>query len=393
MTTVPAGWEARTLGDLGRYLNGRGFKSSEWGTEGRPIIRIQNLTGSGNGFNYFAGEVEERYIVRRGDLLVSWAATLGAYFWDGPEAVLNQHIFKVESNIDKRFHKYLIESKIAEMLAQTHGSGMVHITKSKFDAIPVAIPPLDEQRRIVAILEDHLSRLDAAVASIGKADGLGRSLDESLLCGALDEWDRAALGDLLIAPLSNGRSVPTSNDGFPVLRLTSLKDGWIDLDERKNGAWAAEEARPFMVKKGDFLVSRGNGSLRLVGRGGLVMDEPDPVAYPDTLIRIRVDESRLLPGFLCLAWNSSIVRRQIESRAKTTAGIYKINQGDLRAIQVPLPPIDAQGGITDRLVAGRGGIQRLGTTCTDLGRRAEGLRRALLASAFSGQLAKEPSLV
>lgn len=95
--TLEDQWEDTTLGKLGRYINGRAFKTSEWSKAGRPIIRIQDLTGSNRNPNYYNGQIEDRYIVRPGDLLISWSATLGAYIWDGPEAVLNQHIFKVES--------------------------------------------------------------------------------------------------------------------------------------------------------------------------------------------------------------------------------------------------------------------------------------------------------
>lgn len=162
MSDLPPGWEWTTLGEIGRYLNGRGFKKSEWSESGRPIIRIQNLTGSGGSFNYYEGDAEERHTVRDGDLLVSWAATLGVYVWRGPEAVLNQHIFKVESQIHLGFHRWLLEHLLAKLQRQTHGSGMVHITKGRFDSTPVPLPPLAEQERIVAAIEEHLSRLDAA---------------------------------------------------------------------------------------------------------------------------------------------------------------------------------------------------------------------------------------
>lgn len=148
---LPNRWTHSKLGDLGKYLNGYAFNAKTWATSGRPIIRIQNLTGSNDNCNYFQGEIADRYVVRRGDLLVSWAATLGAFVWQGEEAVLNQHIFKVESNIDKSFHRYLIDLKLDEMMKRTHGSGMVHITKSNFDNVPVDVPPLAEQQRIVEI--------------------------------------------------------------------------------------------------------------------------------------------------------------------------------------------------------------------------------------------------
>ena len=97
MSTLPPGWAETQLGRLGHYVNGRAFKPTEWSASGRPIIRIQNLTGSSETINLYDGDVEQRYIVEPGDLLVSWSATLGAYFWHGPQAVLNQHIFRVRT--------------------------------------------------------------------------------------------------------------------------------------------------------------------------------------------------------------------------------------------------------------------------------------------------------
>ncbi len=184
MTEFPTGWDKKKMGAIGRYLNGKAFKSQDWRTSGRPIIRIQNLTGSGDEYNYFQGEIEERYVVKPGDLLFSWSATLGTYIWQGPEAVLNQHIFKVESLIDKRFHRYLLDFKIQEMLSKTHGSGMVHITKKSFDEIEVSIPPLPEQQKIVEVLEDYLSRLDASVAIADAMEKQSSSLRRSLLQAA-----------------------------------------------------------------------------------------------------------------------------------------------------------------------------------------------------------------
>jgi type I restriction enzyme S subunit len=190
---LPEGWEESTMGEIGRYLNGFAFSSKTWSRVGRPIIRIQNLTGSGSDYNYFDGEIDDRYVVREGDLLFSWAATLGVYIWRGPEAVLNQHIFKVESNIDKSFHRALIEHKTAEMMQQTHGTGMVHITKKKFDAIPILKPPAKEQEKIVEILDEQLSRLDAVLAiadsTENKVTDLRRSLLHAAFTGELTkEW-------------------------------------------------------------------------------------------------------------------------------------------------------------------------------------------------------------
>ena len=122
--------------------------------------------------------------MRDGDLLFSWSATLGVYVWRGPEAVLNQHIFKVESDVNPAFHRYVLEHAIDVMAQQTHGSGMVHITKKKFEALPVGIPSMEEQTSIVALLEEHLSRLDAALASADAIEERSAALRRSLLHAA-----------------------------------------------------------------------------------------------------------------------------------------------------------------------------------------------------------------
>ncbi len=389
--TSPDGWRRTTLGDLGRYLNGRAFKRAEWSDEGRPIVRIQNLTGSSATFNHFQGETDDRHVVQHGDLLVSWSATLGAYLWDGPDAVLNQHIFKVESKIERRFHKYLLDHKLDEVKRHTHGSGMVHITRRTFDSIPVDVPDLREQRRIVALLDDHLSRLDAANAYLDA--GLRRiaRLNEQILDSELAsiEAEKVPLGDLLTMKLANGRSVPSEEGGFPVLRLTALRDGRIDLAERKAGAWSAADAHRFLVRRADFLISRGNGSLHLVGRGGLVIDDPDPVAYPDTLIRARPDPAVISPEFLALVWNAPAIRRQIERAAKTTAGIYKINQKDVSAIEVPAPALIDQERIVRSVAGTREAVEMLASGLDRSRVRGDALRGRLLTSAFSGQLTAE----
>ncbi|QYG93442.1 hypothetical protein HC251_14100 [Iamia sp. SCSIO 61187] len=386
MSELPPGWEWTTLGEIGRYLNGRGFKKSEWSDSGRPIIRIQNLTGSGAAFNYYEGQADERHTVHDGDLLVSWAATLGVYVWRGPEAVLNQHIFKVESRIRPGFHRWLLDNALADLQRQTHGSGMVHITKGRFDSTPVPLPPLSEQERIVAAIEEHLSRLDAAEDGVNSAHRRTGTLVQRLIDSTWDRAETVALADLLEQPLANGRSVRTDPDGFPVLRLTALRNRRIDLAERKGGAWTGEEARPFLVQEGDFLVSRGNGSLSLVGRGGLVAVTPDPVAYPDTLIRVRVQPSDYDVRFLSLVWDSTPVRRQIEGQARTTAGIYKVNQEMLRLIELPLLSLNEQSAMVERLDAAMSECERVRAEVHRSRVRSTTLRRSVLGAAFSGQL-------
>ena len=165
---LPEGWAIIKVGDAAIYVNGRAFKPEEWNNKGLPIIRIQNLNDTAAHYNYSCDVYEDKYLIHKGDLLFAWAASLGTYIWNGNEAWLNQHIFKVLPYpfIDKKFLYYAFQSMISDFITQSHGSGMVHITKRQFENITLLLPPLDEQKRIVRTLERYYKQVDAIMESL-----------------------------------------------------------------------------------------------------------------------------------------------------------------------------------------------------------------------------------
>ncbi|MBX9868231.1 MAG: restriction endonuclease subunit S, partial [Burkholderiaceae bacterium] len=119
MSELPRGWEKSPIGNLCKLNNGRAFKPTEWSDRGLPIIRIQNLNKPTASFNYFEGAFDEKYYLKGGELLFAWSGTpgtsFGAHVWRGGEAVLNQHIFRVdfdESLFDKRFFRHAINQTL-----------------------------------------------------------------------------------------------------------------------------------------------------------------------------------------------------------------------------------------------------------------------------------------
>jgi type I restriction enzyme S subunit len=313
------------------------------------------------------------------------------------DTALNQDMKAVQprADIDARWIAWGLRAFERELLRETRKAGttVASIEWPRFQAFEIPVPPLEDQRRIIDRLEDHLSRLDAAGAYLEAAQRRRDVLHDQLLASALATVESAELplAELLADDLANGKSVPTQEDGFPVLRLTALRDGHIDLAERKPGAWTAADARRFLVKRGDFLIARGNGSLRLVGRGGLITDEPDAVAFPDTLIRARPDLTRIHPQFMAYVWNAPGVRRQIETAARTTAGIYKVNQKDLAAVRVPVPSLADQERVTAAVRESRDALSRLALEIGHAVARSSALRRSVLAAAFSGRLTGDAS--
>jgi type I restriction enzyme S subunit len=342
-----------------------------------------------------ADDERERFAVREGDLLVCEGGEIGrCAIWHGRADYLAfqkaLHRIRPSDKLDALFLRYLLEHHaLSGQLAKlATGTTIAHLPQEQLRRVPVPLPPLDEQHRIVDLLEGHLSRLDAADDYLHTAQRRNAVLHDQLLDRELAAVESAdvPLAELLTTGLSNGKSVPTQEGGFPVLRLTALRDGRIDLAERKSGAWTADDASRFLVERGDFLIARGNGSLRLVGRGGLVTDEPDAVAFPDTLIRARPDPTRIHPEYMAYVWNAPGVRRQIENSARTTAGIYKINQKDLTVVRVPVPSLADQQRITAAVRESRDALSQLSVEVGRAITRSSALRRSLLGAAFSGRL-------
>ena len=324
-----------------------------------------------------------------GDVLVSVRAPVGPTNLAPVDCAIGRGLASLRARgaVDQRYLLWAMRASEPELAKHGAGSTFAAVTGSQLRAHPIAVAPIKEQRRIVEIIEDHLSRLDAANRELAKASARLERLDEAALARVLpSEGPSRPVVDLLEAPLSNGRSVPTREGGFPVLRLTALKDAGVDLAERKEGALTRKDAARFLVQRGDFLIARGNGSLRLVGRGSLVRDEPDDIAFPDTIVRARPQTDLLLPDFLDVVWNARRTRDQIEAVSRTSAGIYKISQSQLNAIKLPSLPIEEQQEVVSTMRQIDDQRARSVQAFATARNRGDALRRAVLAAAFEGKL-------
>ena len=166
------------LGDIASYINGYAFKPSDWGEEGLPIIRIQDLTGNSYQMNRYSGQYPTKIEINNGDVLISWSASLGVYEWNHGKALLNQHIFKVvfdKVEIDKKYFIYAIEHSLAEMESKTHGATMKHIVKKDFDNTEIPYPSIEEQRIIAAHIGEVVALIELRAEQLKKLDELVKS--------------------------------------------------------------------------------------------------------------------------------------------------------------------------------------------------------------------------
>ena len=146
--------------DICTLQNGRAFKPEDWGLEGLPIVRIQNLNDESAPFNYYSGEYSQIHEINNGELLFSWSGTpgtsFGAFRWYRGKGVLNQHIFKVlpKIDVDLDYLKYALNGNIDSIIAKAHGGvGLQHITKKELDEIEIPILPKEKQISVVGILQ------------------------------------------------------------------------------------------------------------------------------------------------------------------------------------------------------------------------------------------------
>ena len=148
---VPEGWEKKSMEEIADYLNGFAFKPSDWGTIGRPIIKIKELNeGITKNTPRNTGEdIPSKYYISSGDLIFSWSATLTAKIWDAEDGILNQHLFKVTPHAGIA-REYLLQSilyTLKEFQNLTTGSTMKHIQRGKLSQVFVKVPADEIMKR------------------------------------------------------------------------------------------------------------------------------------------------------------------------------------------------------------------------------------------------------
>ena len=460
---LPAGWASITVGDS-CVVNPRTFLEpieSDCPISFIPMVAVEARTGQIDLSQVrLYGEVSKGYTrFSDGDVLF---AKITPCMENGKVAIARGltngcgcgstefHVLRPHEVLSRDFLNYFLHQDEFRKDAQRNmagTAGQLRVPAAWLSEATLPLPPLPEQRRIVAEVETQFTRLDASVAALRRAQTnlkryrasvlkevcegrlvpteaeLARSEsreyepaaallerilaerrarwesqekrrgkykepsapDTSVLPEPPEGWVWATVEHLIVEPLANGRSVKTAGEGFPVLRLTALQEGEIDETKHKIGKWTAQQAEPFLIEKGDFFVSRGNGSIHLVGIGGLVREVESAVAFPDTMIRFRLNEF-VLKRYFSLMWNSYVVRAQVEASARTTAGIYKVNQQDLAAMTIPLPPLAEQHRIVAEVERRLSVVQQAEGTVEASLARAERLRQSILKQAFSGKL-------
>jgi type I restriction enzyme S subunit len=380
-------WKTINLGDSATFINGYPFKPSEWGENGLEIIRIQNLTKGASTINYFEGTKAEKYKVKKGDLLISWSATLGIYEWAGNDAWLNQHIFKVifdKEIIDKSYFKFFISASLSKMAEQAHGATMKHITKKKFDSLQIPLPPLIQQQKIAKILDasDELRQNDKKL--IAKYDALTQALFLDMFGDPLSNpkgWEKKS-GKEYCLKISVGVVIkPASfyvDNGVIALRAMNIrpnkiiKNGFVYFSEKNH----AEVLSKSIIYTNDVLIVR-TGST---GTATVVPIEYNNCNCIDSII-CRPNKSIINPFYLSYFFNSQRGKEMVAQNE--VGGIQKhFNIGTLNNLEIPIPSIQLQNQFAERVAL----IEEQKEIAQRSLEKSEALFNSLLQKAFKGEL-------
>ena len=338
--------EYKKLGDIAAYINGHAFKPEDRGTEGLPIIRIQDLTGNAYDVGCYDGKYPEKIEINNGDVLISWSASLGVYVWNRGKALLNQHIFKVVFNkvyVDKNYFVYAVRHKLNEMAAKAHGATMKHIIKKDFDAIQIPFPSLQEQTEISLILDKVARVIEERREELSKLDNLIKARFVEMF-GRMPQnekdWEIVTIRDI-VQDVRYGSSRKASEDGrYPYLRMNNITDnGELDLTDIKRIDIPDNELDKCSVRCGDVLFNRTN-SKEHVGKT-CVYNRNEMMVLAGFVVRVRVND-RVIPEFLSAFLNTDFSKALLLNMCKAAIGQANINAQELQNIDIYIPPIDLQ---------------------------------------------------
>ena len=342
----------KRLGDLATFVNGYAFKPETWSDSGIPIIRIQNLNNPDAAFNYYDGEIPSKYVVEEGDLLISWSASLGAYFWNREKAYLNQHIFKVvfdKGDINKSYLKYAVEAQLEDMKRKAHGGTMQHIVKKDFDATPIPVPSLSDQELIVRELDSISSVISAKKQQVQELDNLAQAIFLDTFGDPISNpkgWEVKKMSEVSAEKLSygSGASATTYDGSTRYVRITDIKDSGELNDDMVSPNVIDEK---YILNDGDILFARSGAT---VGKTYLHSAENGRCIYAGYLIRLVPNKELTLPCYIFNLTKTEYYRLFIASTQRAVAQ-PNINAQQYGEFRIPLPPLSLQQAFAEKVQA------------------------------------------
>ena len=404
---LPERWELASLGDIAQDIQ-TGFACSARDEEGLPHLRPNNVGTDGKlNLNlvkrvpFEAGDLS-RYDLKPGDVLFNntnsqeLVGKTAIFDLEGTYSFSN-HLTRIKVRVDllipewlSLWFQHLWHTRYFERICN-RWIGQAGINAEKLSGVEVPLPPLPEQRRIVARIEELTERIDAARRLRAEAAEEAVAILPSALAEVFREaeergWQITELGQV-IREMRNGIYKPKQfyGGGYPSLRMYNIQDRQIVMENVKYLKVTEDELETYGLKPGDILVNRVN-SKELVGKAALVPDGLGPCTFESKNIRVRVDETQVTPAYVVYFLDSVVCKQQIAQRLKPAIGQATINQGDIQSLEMPLPPLNEQRRIVEHLDAVQAKVEAIRRYQAETREEIEAMTGAVLERALRGEL-------
>jgi type I restriction enzyme S subunit len=390
---MKAGWRVKKLREVCELINGRAYSKPELLPEGKyPVLRVGNFFTSEHWY-YSDMELEERKYCDSGDLLYAWSASFGPRIWTGGKVIFHYHIWKVVPEadlIDQKFLFHFFQWDV-EQIKQDSGAGttMLHVSKGSMEDREINLPPLPEQHRIVAILDEAFDGIATAKANTENNLQNARALFESYLQSVFTErgegWVEKPLGNF--CEFENGdRGVNYPNksarteSGVPFINAGHLTEDGLDME---NMDFISKERFDLLgagkVRPRDILFCLRGSLGKFASVGDLSQG-----AIASSLVIIR-SKPEILDGFLLAYFRSGLCSEMIK-RFRNGSAQPNLSANSLKQFFVPVPPFSEQVRIVSELESLRPETQRLESLYKQKLTALDNLKKSLLHQAFSGAL-------
>ena len=401
---MTAEWEVKPLGSLCDFVRGPfggSLKKSCFKPSGYVVYEQQHaIYNQFDDVRYFIDEEKfqgmQRFELSSGDLIMSCSGTMGKVAIvpeDIAPGIINQALLKLTptKSISAEFLKFWMESpNFQEELAKlSQGVAIKNVASVKvLKEIQIPLPPLPEQKRIVAILDEAFAGIATAVANTEKNLGNARELFEGYLQFVLlsKKWQWKTLGDLCDG-VEYGSSAKSKKEGkVPVLRMGNIQKGQLDWE---NLVYTddKDEIKKYLLKHNDVLFNRTN-SPELVGKTAIYKSEM-PAIFAGYLIRIRRKEDLLDADYLNYFLNSQVAFDYGKTVVISSVNQANINGSKLKGYPIPAPSISEQRIIVQKLDGLQEETNRLQTLYQHKRTTLAELKQSLLHKAFSGALTSQ----
>lgn len=338
-------------------------------------------------------------------LIARYGASIGRIV-TGQEGSYNVALAKVSipEKINKDLIKWLLKSHIFQnVITSFQRTAQSGFNKDDLSSINIPLPPIAEQQRIVVKLDDLFGHLEQVKTRLEKIPDLLKNFRQAILTQAVtgkltEEWREGkeleepnlnvALGDFLVE-IKYGTSKKSDYgiDGMPILRIPNIKKREVDLTDLKFSDLDKKEYEKVLLKKGDILIIRSNGSISIVGKTAIVRDQKN-LGYAGYLVRLRSGD-KLNPEFLNYSLASPLLRRQIEEKARSTSGVNNINTTEIKELIVNVFDLKEQTEIVSRVESLFAKSDAIEAKYNTLKAQIDSLPQAILAKAFKGELVEQ----